>query len=577
MASVRMTDAVSLSGGIRPTKNGYLTANARVARTGVQVYRGFEVGRPDMDKVRVFRPPSEVFKHDAMKSLAHMPVTYTHPPQTVDATNWDLYSVGYTGGDIVRDGDFVRVPLMLCDKDAIAAYKRDGVKELSVGYSCDLDWTPGHTKEGETYDAVQRCIEANHLAVVPVARGGEMLRLGDAAKPELAKPKGGPYEMGPESTYAETGKTAGTNVEEEEDDEQMGPGSNESEGGANDAWPKKGNGDDEEDDDDDDTKDAWRFSDREFSSEKREKLSKTGAAMKGGGFPIQNKEDLANARQALGRAKNRSATIAHIKKRAKALGETLPENWPNDSMDAAPSGTARGVHGMRTIVLDEVPLTLEDQSAAVVLAHIARLEKVIRDRANGNAKKRAAEEDEDEEETRAMDAMHQAIDARDGEIAALKKQLRDALDPRRIDQQVKDKAEVIAKAAGILDKQFVFDGKSAAEIRRATVGRWLGEEAAKNMNDAAIGGAFEAIKSGPATPPVHNYSSRSPMYGSAYGQPVNDGNQALRDAIAEANSRRGAADGSLESAMAARDQAFADLEKRSAEAWRGTSGQGLKT
>jgi hypothetical protein len=232
---------------------------------------------------------------------------------------------------------------------------------------------------------------------------------------------------------------------------------------------------------------------------------------------------------------------------------------------------------MRTIVLDEVPLTLEDQSAAVVLAHIARLEKVIRDQANGNAKKRAAEEDEDEEETRAMDAMHQAIDARDGEIAALKKQLRDALDPRRIDQQVKDKAEVIAKAASILDKQFVFDGKSAAEIRRATVGRWLGEEAAKNMNDAAIGGAFEAIKSGSAMPPVHNYSSRSPMYGSAYGQPVNDGNAALRDAIAEANSRRGAADGSLESAMAARDQAFADLEKRSAEAWRGTSGQGLKT
>jgi hypothetical protein len=31
--------------------------------------------------------------------------------------------------------------------------------------------------------------------------------------------------------------------------------------------------------------------------------------MKGGGFPIKNKEDLSNARQALGRAKNRKATM----------------------------------------------------------------------------------------------------------------------------------------------------------------------------------------------------------------------------------------------------------------------------
>ena len=231
---------------------------------------------------------------------------------------------------------------------------------------------------------------------------------------------------------------------------------------------------------------------------------------------------------------------------------------------------------MRTIVLDEVPLSLDDQSAAVVLSHIARLEKVIKDQAEKGAKARAEEEDEDEEETRAMDAMRQAIENRDGAIASLKKQLRDALDPRSIDSLVKDKAEVVTKATKILDKGFVFDGKSTQEIRRAAVAKWLGDDEAKAMSDSAIDGAFQAIKvGGPALPPVQNYSSRSPMYGSAT-LPNNEGNAALRDAIAEANSRRGAADGTLEAAMAARDAAFAELEKRSAEAWRSTNGTGSK-
>lgn len=59
---------------------------------------------------------------------------------------------------------------------------------------------------------------------------------------------------------------------------------------------------------------------RDFSTKKRKKLAKTGAAMPGGGFPIENREDLSNAKQAIGRAKNRAATIRHINERAKALG-----------------------------------------------------------------------------------------------------------------------------------------------------------------------------------------------------------------------------------------------------------------
>ena len=59
---------------------------------------------------------------------------------------------------------------------------------------------------------------------------------------------------------------------------------------------------------------------RDFSEGRRKKLAKSGAAMPGGGFPIVNREDLANAKQAIGRAKNPAAARRHINDRAKALG-----------------------------------------------------------------------------------------------------------------------------------------------------------------------------------------------------------------------------------------------------------------
>lgn len=66
-----------------------------------------------------------------------------------------------------------------------------------------------------------------------------------------------------------------------------------------------------------------------FSADQRKKLASSGAAMSGGSYPIRNEEDLKNAIQAVGRAKNYAAARKHIISRAKALGLTslLPEDW----------------------------------------------------------------------------------------------------------------------------------------------------------------------------------------------------------------------------------------------------------
>ena len=54
--------------------------------------------------------------------------------------------------------------------------KLAGLKELSLGYNLDLDETPGEWN-GQPYDAVQRNIVINHLALVLEARAGEQARL----------------------------------------------------------------------------------------------------------------------------------------------------------------------------------------------------------------------------------------------------------------------------------------------------------------------------------------------------------------------------------------------------------------
>jgi hypothetical protein len=176
-----LTDRVSVSAP-RRTSDGYLVADAKVARTGVQDYLGSELGRPDLPVVRLYRPPEEVFAQDAMHSYAYRPLTVEHPAQMVDAASWKAVSAGSTGAEVIRDGDFVRVPLVLMDAAAIKAYE-SGKRELSMGYTAEIVFRDGVTPDGQPYDAVQTQLRMNHLALVDKARGGEQLRIGDGRAP----------------------------------------------------------------------------------------------------------------------------------------------------------------------------------------------------------------------------------------------------------------------------------------------------------------------------------------------------------------------------------------------------------
>lgn len=176
---MQFTDAVTIA-GTRRTADGYLVAEARAVRTGIQLYLGDEVGKPDMRTVRVYRPPEEVFADASLQSFTHAPVTINHPVDQVTSENWKDLAVGEVSTMAKKDGEWVLLPLILKDAKGIAAVE-GGKRELSAGYSCSLDWTGGITPDGQQYDAMQTGIKINHLAIVDSARAGKQARIGDGA------------------------------------------------------------------------------------------------------------------------------------------------------------------------------------------------------------------------------------------------------------------------------------------------------------------------------------------------------------------------------------------------------------
>ncbi len=163
------------------TSDGYLVADVKVARTGIQQYLAAELGLNRPGVVNVYRPEETVFSKDSMATFSGKPVTVLHPPEPVTSDNWRQYAVGDIGEEIARDGDFIRVPIKIMDAAAIEAVA-SGKRELSVGYKVAIEMRDGVAPDGTPYQAIQTGhLQVNHLAIVPKARGGEHLRIGDSA------------------------------------------------------------------------------------------------------------------------------------------------------------------------------------------------------------------------------------------------------------------------------------------------------------------------------------------------------------------------------------------------------------
>ncbi len=161
------------------TDEGYLIDHPIVTTCGI-----FEYTNPDGTIRRELRLPEEVFSSVSLASYKGKPIIITHDAGLVDKNTVTEEAIGTILSEGYRDGDNVRAEIVIHDTDTM---KECGLRELSLGYNLTLDETPGEWN-GEPYDAVQRNIEINHLALVGSARAGENARLNIDGKTEGGKP-----------------------------------------------------------------------------------------------------------------------------------------------------------------------------------------------------------------------------------------------------------------------------------------------------------------------------------------------------------------------------------------------------
>lgn len=172
---------VGTMGEVERLDNGFLRCPGQLSRVGVFPYL-----QPDGSIRKELRLPDEVFRADSLATFEDAPLTNNHPPlgqRILTAKTAGRYSVGHVR-DVRQDSGAIVAKIMITDAKAIAAAEA-GKRQLSCGYRCDLELIEGTTSgidgipDGLRYDAIQRNIKGNHVAIVNKGRAGDssMLRL----------------------------------------------------------------------------------------------------------------------------------------------------------------------------------------------------------------------------------------------------------------------------------------------------------------------------------------------------------------------------------------------------------------
>ena len=142
------------------TDEGFIKDSPIIGRTGILVYMN-----ADGSTRREYRPPEEAFKADSLASIRGKPITMGHHGLVTNETYKQSKPIGTVLSDGKQDGNNIRADVVIYDLNT-------DDRELSCGYQTDLEETSGVTPDGEHYDAIQRNIVYNHLAIVPRGRAG---------------------------------------------------------------------------------------------------------------------------------------------------------------------------------------------------------------------------------------------------------------------------------------------------------------------------------------------------------------------------------------------------------------------
>jgi len=175
-----------------PDVNGWIEVKRNpLSKVGVFDYSGRQLGfktEPEASRIfKVYRPAEELGSTATVESFKLLPWVDEHamlgpeaqrvmPAIALPAEKKGI--AGVIGQDVGFDGDTLYGNIKVFS-DNLAAQINDGKIELSAGYRCKYDMTPG-VFNGQAYDAVQRNIRGNHLALVDQGRMGPSVAVMDS-------------------------------------------------------------------------------------------------------------------------------------------------------------------------------------------------------------------------------------------------------------------------------------------------------------------------------------------------------------------------------------------------------------
>ena len=147
------------------TDEGFIKDSPIIGRTGILIYQN-----ADGSTRREYRPPEEAFNIDSLASIRGKPITMGHHGLVTNETYNQSKPIGTVLSEGKQDGENIRADVVIYDLNT-------DDRELSCGYQTELEETSGVTEDGQHYDAIQRNIIYNHLAIVPRGRAGHNARL----------------------------------------------------------------------------------------------------------------------------------------------------------------------------------------------------------------------------------------------------------------------------------------------------------------------------------------------------------------------------------------------------------------
>lgn len=150
---------------VEVTPSGALRVPARLARVGVLTYDD-GAGNTWGELV----PAETLFAADSLATMRGVALTDLHPGALVTPATYRTLAVGHVGDDVKRDGAYLAAPVYVTDADAIRLVQAGERRDVSCGYTCDFDETPG-VLDGVPYARVQRNRVYNHLGLGPEGWG----------------------------------------------------------------------------------------------------------------------------------------------------------------------------------------------------------------------------------------------------------------------------------------------------------------------------------------------------------------------------------------------------------------------